>query len=474
MNYKFTFCSILLFVTLLSNSLKAQVVINEFSASNLSQYVDDHSDFNDWIELYNTGNSTFNLSGCYLSDDTAYATKWQFPAGTLILSHGFLRVWASGRNVVTGVNLHTNFSLKQTKSNHELIIVSDAGGNKMDYVDIHKKTQLGHSYGRKPDGGLTWGVFTTPTPLATNATVQYPGYVPKPNFSVPAGFYPGAVSVDISCADSTATIRYTLDGSIPTISSPMYTGPILVSNTKVVKAIAFNTASGKLPSFVTFQTFLINVTHTLPVVSVSASGLTNLANNINSSLRPFGSFEYFNEAQQLTAKSYGEFNRHGQDSWANSQRSLDFVSRDEMGYNHSVEEKIFTTTTRDKFQRLILRAAGDDNYPADHHASNAGSAHVRDAFVHNTAIQGGMALDARRGSKCVVYLNGQYWGVYDLRDNPDDHDNTEFYYGQDKYHLYYIETWGQTWAQYGGQPALDDWNNLRNFILTNNMAIQSN
>lgn len=474
MNKQYFLLPAFFFVFAFSLSTKSQIVINEFSASNLSQYVDDHSDYNDWIELYNTSAASYSLGGYYLSDDSANVNKWQFPAGTSIAGHGFLRVWASGRNVISGLNYHTNFSLKQTKSNHEIIILSYPNGGKLDFVDIHKKTQLGHSYGRKPDGGLSWGVFSAPTPGTSNVSLQYPGYVAKPNFSVPAGFYSGSVSVDITCADSTATIRYTLDGSIPTTVSSIYTAPIVVSATSVIKAIAFNTASGKLPSFVTYETFFINVSHTLPVVSISATGLTNLANNINSSLRPFGSFEYFDAAQQLKAKSYGEFNRHGQDSWANSQRSLDFVSRDEMGYNHSVEEAIFNTSTRDKYQRLILRAAGDDNYPADHHPSNAGSAHVRDAFIHNVAMQDGLDLDARRGSKCIAYLNGQYWGVYDLRDNPDDHDNTEFYYGQDKYNLYYIETWGQTWAQYGGQPALTDWSNLRTYILTHNMAIQSN
>ena len=64
-----------------------------------------------------------------------------------------------------------------------------------------------------------------------------------------------------------------------------------------------------------------------------------------------------------------------------------------------------------------------------------------------------MDLDVRNAEKVIVYLNGQYWGVYDIRENPDEHDYTEFYYGQDKYHIQYILTWGATWAEYGGQQA---------------------
>ena len=378
---------IIAFLFVLPQFLSAQVVINEFSASNLSQYLDNHSDYNDWIELYNTSPTAVNLGGYYLSDDTAYATKWQIPGTLTIAGNGFVKFWASGRNNVSGTDYHTNFSLKQTKSKHEFIVLSAPNGVPIDYIDIYKKTQLGHSYGRKPNGGSTWGVFISPSVNSSNTGAAYPGYVSKPSFSVAAGFYTAAVSVDITCADTNAVIRYTLDGSQPGNSSAIYSSPITISATKVLKAVAFNTASGKLPSFVAYQTFFVNVNHSLPVVSISATGLTSLANNINSSLRPFGSIEYFDATKQLTAKTYGEFNRHGQDSWANSQRSLDFVSRDEMGYNHSLEESLFNTTNRDKFQRVILRAAGDDNYPADHNPDNAGSAHIRDAFIHNATIQ---------------------------------------------------------------------------------------
>jgi hypothetical protein len=85
------------------------------------------------------------------------------------------------------------------------------------------------------------------------------------------------------------------------------------------------------------------------------------------------------------------------------------------------------------------------------------------------AIEGGLNLDVRRGSKCIVYLNGSYWGVYDIRDNPDDHDFTDFYYGQDKLNLYYIETWGNTWAEYGGATALSSWNSFYSYAMNANM-----
>lgn len=477
MRNKYTIASLLMICSFMLSAfkLKAQVVINEFSASNLNQYVDNHSDYNDWIELYNTSASSINLGGYYLSDDSVNNTKWQMPATISITANGYLRFWASGRNEVVGTSYHTNFTLKQTKNNHEFVVLSNAAGVIVDIIEIAQKTKLGHSYGRTTNGGSTWGVFTTPTPNTSNTTsTSYTGYADKPDFSLAAGFYPFSVSVAITTSEPNSTIRYTTDGSVPTATSPIYSTAVPIASTKVLKAMTFSSDPAVLPGFVRFQTYFIGVTHTLPVVSIAATQLTDLANDVNGNLEPQGTFEYFNTSGQVTAHTYGEFNRHGQDSWANSQRSLDFISRDEMGYDHSVEEVLFNTSARDNYQRVILRAAGDDNFPADYSPQNAGSAHVRDAFIHNTAIQAGLDLDARRGSKCIVYLNGQYWGVYDLRDNPDDHDNTEYYYGQDKFHLYYIETWGQTWAQYGGNPALAEWSALRTYILTHSMAVPAN
>lgn len=463
------------FIALLSKGLShAQVMINEFSCSNLSQYVDNHSDYNDWIELYNTSSSPVDLTGYYLSDDSLDNLKWQFPSGVSIAGYGFLRIWASGRDEVAGGHYHTNFKLTQTKSNNEYVVLSNPAGQRVDWIEIKQETKLGHSYGRTTNGGLGWSIYTTPTIGVSNVTsTAYVDYASRPQASLLAGYYPSTISVSLTTTEPSSSIRYTTNGSEPTASSTLYTGPISISSTTVLKAITLSTDPTILPSFVHFNTYFINVSHTIPVVSIAGYQLDVLANG-SQSLRPIGSFEYFDVTKVRKAKTYGEFNSHGQDSWANSQRSLDFISRDEMGYSKDIKEQLFASTPRDEYQRVILRAAGDDNYPADHHSANLGSAHVRDAFIHNLAVSGNLNLDVRRGSKAIVYLNGQYWGVYDLRDNPDDHDYTEYYYGQDKFHLQYILTWGSTWAEYGGQQALDDWYALYNYIMTNDMAVPAN
>ena len=75
-----------------ANSAKSQVIINEFSCSNLTQYIDNHSDYNDWIELYNAGATAVNLGGYYLSDDSLNNTKWQMPSTISIGANAYIRI----------------------------------------------------------------------------------------------------------------------------------------------------------------------------------------------------------------------------------------------------------------------------------------------------------------------------------------------------------------------------------------------
>ena len=109
----------IIFVLCFTITAKAQILINEFSCSNLSQFVDNHSDYEDWLELYNISATPASMTGYYLSDDSLNNLKWQIPAGININGNGFLRFWLSGRNEIAGTSYHTNFKLTQTKNNAE-------------------------------------------------------------------------------------------------------------------------------------------------------------------------------------------------------------------------------------------------------------------------------------------------------------------------------------------------------------------
>lgn len=455
------------FLAINTNS-EAQIVINEYSCANVTNYADNFSKYEDWFELFNSGTSPVNIGGYYLSDKLNQPTKWMIPTGTTLNANARMVFYASGRNITTGT-LHTNFRISQTKIPSETIVFSDNTGTIIDFVTV-ARTKQNHSNARIPDGSNVWKICASPTPNASNiAGNTFIRYSSTPTFNLLPGFYTGTQQIQLTTTEPNSIIRFTLDGTEPIISSSPYIGPISITAVTVIKAATFSNDPNIATGFVNFGTYFINVNHTIPVVSVAANQLTNLANG-NGNLVPFGSIEYFDINKVRKTTGYGEFNRHGQDSWANDQRSIDFVMYDELGYNYALQNQIFSLTHRDEFQRVILRAAGDDNYPAAHHTSNAGSAHLRDAYVHNLAKAGNLNLDVRVGTKAIVYMNGEYWGVYDLREIPDDHDFTNYYYGQDKFNLQYIETWGGTWAEYGGNQALTDWNNFHNYVMANDMT----
>lgn len=448
--------------------VQSQVVINEYSCSNLDKFPDNYGEYEDFIELYNPASTPVTLTGFHLSDDPSVPMKWTIPAGVTIAGNGFKKIWCSGRDEYTSGHLHSNFRLTQTKVPAETIVFSDPSGTILDQQTL-AITQNAHSRGRVTDGSTTWGIFTSPTPGSTNNTfTAYSNYTQKPVMSVAAGFYSGPVTVTISSPEPGVTIRYTLDGNEPISSSPTYSTPVTISSTKILKARAFSPDNSVLPGLIEFNTYFINEPRSVPVLSIAANNLKSLLNG-NGNLLPRGSFEYFNTDRERTTTGYGEFGKHGQDSWVHPQRSLDYKTRDEMGYNFAIREKLFSLSDREEFQRIIIRASGDDNYPGIDT-----SAHIRDDFVQTLSTMAGQNLDVRKSSRCVVYANGEYWGVYAIREKVDDHDYTEYYYGQSKYDLYFVLLWGYTWAEYGGQPALDAWENLYDFIVTHDMSIQAN
>lgn len=467
--YTFAFAACLLFFGFTAH---AQVVINEFSASNLEGFLDNYNKTEDWIELYNTSSSTVDVSGWHLTDRPSKPTKWAIPAGTTIAGNGFLRFWCSGRDEAIGSDFHTSFKLTQTAGKDSVVFADPAGVIQEEHaLDL---TMVEHSRCRETDGAATWRVCTNPTPNSSNdGTPQVDGYTEQPTITLPAGFYPIAVTVQIQSNEPNSEIRYTTDGTNPTTSSPLYSGPITISSNSVLKGQVFSNNPDILPGKMAYNSYFINETITMPVFSVAADEVQNLANG-DGDLIPIGTIEYFDVGGVRRAESFGSLNRHGQDSWILPHRSLDWVSRDEMGYNKAVDTKLFNYSDRTEFQRFMLRASGDDNYPANNDQDHEGSAHVRDEYVQTLAQEGNMKLDLRALERVVVFLNGDYWGVYGLRERPADHDYTKEYYDQGKYDLNYLTTWGNTEAEYGGQRAFDAWEEFRDFILNNDMSVEAN
>jgi gliding motility-associated-like protein len=473
------FIQIFLFLFSTTISL-SQIKINEYSVSNATvgvsgpTFIDNQGNTPDWIELYNPTSSGFNIAGYNLTDNPINISKYTFPIGTIIPANGFLRVWCSGKGTPanSGGNIHTNFSLSQCKGDW---IVLSLAASVVDSLQI-RKTQATHSRGRVPDGAANWKVFTAPTPNATNAGTSYIGYAPTPLFSLPAGFYPATQIVTILALPSTSiSIYYTLNGSEPTTASTLYNSlsPISITVNTVLRAITVTTSTlNILPSFMETNTYFIgeSINSQYGVVSISGGApLTTLLGGTQN--KPRTHFEYF-EDNLFVTETYGLSNKHGNDSWAYQQRGIDFETKDDYGYNNALKATFFSDwkqglSTRNEFPHVMLKAAASDNFPGDKPAK---ACHMRDAFVQTYAFRKGLELDGRRNKHVLTFVNGQYWGIYELRE-PFSEDYTDHYYKQPGDSIDNLAFWGGLQIRNGSDTG---WVNLYNFVMANSMTNLAN
>jgi len=461
----------LLFFAVIVYTSNAQIIINEYSASNLDNIKDHFNKTEDWVEIYNPGNENIDIGSWFLSDKEDDLAKWAFPPNTVISANGFLKVFCSGNDGFYADEYHTNFKLTQTKGD-DILAISNTSKNIVDFVELNL-TLTEHSNCRDADGGENWMICTKPSiGSSNNNSIKAKRYTTVPIMDLKAGFYEGMQTVTITNQEANSVLRYTIDGSNPLPDSPVYDSPVIISETTVVKAKAYSNDVDILPGRMEFNTYFIDESFSLPVFSVAADRVTELASGIGE-LLPIGSLEYFKDGEFVT-RSFGELNRHGQDSWVLPHRSIDWISRDEMGYSKEVDAPIISSSDRDEFQRFMFRNSGDDNYPAIGDEDHEGSTHIRDEYVQTLAQEGNLKLDVRKVERVILFLNGQYWGLYGMREKVVDHDYTDFYYDQGKKETQFLSTWGDTEIEYGGTKALDEWTAFRDFILDNDMGDTNN
>jgi len=452
----------ILFLLCIAHFSKAQIVINEYSCSNINNIMDAFGQYEDWVELYNSGPGAVNLTGYYVSDDPSDLMKWQIPAIAATNSNGRTMVFCSDRGVVNGTQIHPSFKLTQTKG--EWFILSNSAGTIVDSVHLNL-TQLGHSRGRTSDGAATWGLFTTPGPNAANNPANaFTGYATKPVFSLAPGFYSATQSVVLSSPDPGVTIRYTTDGSTPTAGSTAYAAPISVAATTAIRARAFSTNPAVAVSFTETNTYLINETTTFNVISVTGPFTTNLFSWGGTPITC--SFEYFDKNQNFILEYEGRAQRHGHDSWAYPQKGFKVYAKDEYGYENTMEHKFFRTSLRDEFDMVILKAGASDNYPGGPNKA----CHMRDMFAQTLAEKYNLDVDFRRYEPTIVFVNGQYWGVYEIRERVDK-DFFDYYFGIKEKNADNLKYWGGLQT---GPGTATGWTSLVNFIFSNSMTVPAN
>ena len=171
---RFGVCAFLFCISLEEGNTQG-LVINELQASNDNVVYDDFFEFDDWIEIHNTG-GILNLAGHYLSDDLDSLDKWKFPdtnpGVTTILPGGHLLIWCD-KDPEQGED-HADFSLS---GEGETVYLVDTDGTSILDSIAYGQQQNDISYGRSCDGCEDWVFFDVPTPEAVNQATQLPDYL---------------------------------------------------------------------------------------------------------------------------------------------------------------------------------------------------------------------------------------------------------------------------------------------------------
>ena len=241
--------------------------ISEFMASNRHGLHDEDGDNSDWIELFNPGDAATSLAGWSLTTRSDGLSEWRIPAVTL-LPKAYLVIFASGKDRTNAtVPLHTNFRLE--KEGGYLALIGPDGKVVSDFAPGYPPQQTDVSYGRDAANPRVVGFFLTPTPGKANST-SGPGFAPEVHFAFPSRTFSSPFNLELSAASTNAVIHYTLDASLPTEASSIYTKPLAIGRTTLVRTRAFE--PGLLPGPFRSETFfqlspeLLTFNSDLPVV----------------------------------------------------------------------------------------------------------------------------------------------------------------------------------------------------------------
>ena len=258
-----------------NDQVEIPLVINELMASNSSNsgINDPQGDYDDWIEIYNYGDTAVDIGGMYLTDDLNEPTRWQIPndssAQTTIEAHSYLLIWAD--DDTEDGPLHAGFSI--SKDGESIGLYASDGGTKIDGI-VFGEQVANISYGRFPDASNDLRYFTVPTPAAENDGA-YLGIIEQPEFSHERGFYESRFNLTIATPTAGARIYYTTDGSEPiedgqpSDTSSEYKTAVNISSTTCLRAAAIKT--GWMPSRTVTHTYIFNASDSIksmPLVSL--------------------------------------------------------------------------------------------------------------------------------------------------------------------------------------------------------------
>lgn len=422
----------------------------------------------DYIELYNPTDKPVSLSSYRLSDSPKFSKSIKLETEVQIRPDSYYTIRCDDFTKFDGNETYVDMGLNRYG---EEIYIFNEDGVVVDSIEYTSSAD-GYTCGRNIKGDTSLVYFESETPSRANPQKALKAPVRTPEFTLESSFVNAGTKVSVK-ADN-ATVRYSLDGSIPTEKSPALNGAFLVNNTINIRIKAFR--DGCVPSETVTATYIVGRKPEMPVFFLTADNADlysnekgMLASNISpGDVFPFKSANYWKEwtkpanIQFLDEKGVEQLDFNagikvfGQYSRALDQKSISINLKDKYGPKE-ICYPFFEDNEVNVFSSLILRNAGQDN----------SRAFLRDAFCA-MVMKNQVDVAFMDYKPVVVYLNGEYHGIYDLREKIDE-DYFANHEGIDRDSIDIIK--GASTVKNGN---LENYQQLMNYLSTHDLSVKEN
>ena len=425
----------LIFLSLVGLSIgtTAQTLkINEVMQSNVECIMDDIKEFPDsWVELYNPTDAAINLKDYKISNKNKVKKAWQLPDQE-VPADGHVIIYCDKEGKEDN-RFHTDFRLESGKG-CTVYLFKGKDAEPVDSLpaDMKKMPAPDVAFGRETDGADKWGYQVTPTPGKANTgeICDAKHILGAPVFGKDGFVTSGdaAFQLELSLPDGApegTVIRYTTDGSEPTSKSTQYTNPINITKTKVIRAKLF--CDGWLSPMSSAQSYIFHPREiTLPIFSVQTNDkylndkeIGLFANNNSKEdkkthdwRRPV-MIEFFPaEGNNSAFNQLGETRIQGGQSRSNALKSMVFYANKRFDPDHKRYSYEFFPDQKPgitEFKSFSLRDGGND----------FGDLYFRDLIIQRTMADH-VDLDWQAGHSAVLYINGEYMGMLNIRERSNE------------------------------------------------------
>lgn len=378
------------------------IVINEVSAIGTEA-----------IEIKNITNYDIDLSNYSIGDKGGNVIK--FPKITL-KKDGYLTLYGSDNYSYNNGKIYLGFHI----NNSTEIIYLYKNNILIDEFSVGRLV-TGVSKGLDKEGNKV--LYKNQTFGYSNSDITYQGYSETPQFSINGGYIEKGTKISLNSKDN-STIYYTTDGSFPTNKSNKYQGEITIDKTTVIKAISYK--ENFIESEIVSRTFVVGRVHDLPIISISTNqrDLDNLLINYYNEQEKKISFEFYESDGSLGVSFVGGTKLTGMDSRKRDQKSMAVYLRKEYGLQE-VTYPFFKDSDVLTYSSFTLRNAGEDPY----------GIRIQDTTL-TYALKDQMDIDLQDYRAVVVYLNGKYYGLYNMREKlNEDYIKTNYNLDKGSYDL---------------------------------------